>query len=240
MAETVSLQGSLEVGAQVSGGCGPQDVHRHDLELLVDPAYYESIVNTPAALRIETAGAIGAAWEDLDVLDDLVAVELLYLRSSAPIRARIGAAAAAVEGVAGTFPTGFGGGETLLLTIDALPQFTTTFDVADQSAAQVAARINAAAALAGHPTPRASVLSTGQLRIEGVATGKEGSVAVGGGTGAATLGLTGLTAVGSGADVDIKGTFLCEFPRYQEGAPQRVQLSGVATVKVFAAGRTTA
>jgi hypothetical protein len=62
--------------------------------------------------------------------------------------ATFGAAAASRNGGAGSFPTGFVGGETLTIGYDDAPDFTVTFQSADQSQAQVIARINAAAGFA--------------------------------------------------------------------------------------------
>lgn len=46
--------------------------------------------------------------------------------------------------VVGTYPTGFVGGETMTVGVDGEPDVTVTFQAADQTAAQVAARVNAA------------------------------------------------------------------------------------------------
>lgn len=98
------------------------------------------------------------------------------------------ATVATLLGVAGTFPTLFAGGETLLLRIEGI-SFTVTFAVGDQSGAEVVAEINAEAAIAGVPVPPAS-FST-EILLTGSTTGSGGNVAVLGGTGAATLGLSG-------------------------------------------------
>jgi hypothetical protein len=103
--------------------------------------------------------------------------------------AAIPATVATLLGVGGTFPTLFAGGETLIMEIDNQP-FTTNFVVGDQSAAQVAAAINAAAFAAGIPGTPATVQG-GEIQIAGNVTGSAGEVVVTGGTGAATLGLSG-------------------------------------------------
>ncbi len=108
--------------------------------------------------------------------------------------AGVAAAVASLVGVAGTFPTAFSGGETLILSIDGVP-FTTTFLVGDQSNAEVVTAINAEALSAGIPVPPASV-DGGEIRLTGWTTGSSGHVTVTGGTGAATLGLSG-TATGT-------------------------------------------
>lgn len=191
-------------------------------------------------VRIQTSGAIGDQWVDLPVVQQLQAVELLYVRSSAQVRLRIGAAPATLTGSGGTFPTGFAGAETFNVTIDGVA-VAVTFQAGDQTAAQVAARINAAAALAGLASPRVTVsTTTGQLAISGVLTGAQGSVAVTGGTGRTQIGFAGTPSdVGDGADVDVQGVYLNQFPR-SPNAPLRIQASGIATMDIIAAGRATA
>ena len=105
------------------------------------------------------------------------------------------AAVATLLGVAGTFPTTFAGGETLLLRIEGI-SFTVTFAVTDQSGAEVIAEINAEALIAGVPVPPASFGT--EILLTGSTTGSAGNVAVLGGTGAATLGLSG-SEIGSDA-----------------------------------------
>jgi len=179
---------------------------------------------------------------DVDALDALSEILVLFMRSSADVTLRLYALPASAQAVAGTFPTAFAGGETLITTIDGVA-VTTTFDVADQSAAQCAARINAAFALAGYVSPLASVVN-GQIKIIGVAT-KVGAAGVGelsfAGTGAATLGLSAganpTIAQAQGQDTDVSGLYLAEYP-VSSGAPTKVQISGSATVDIVAGGRS--
>lgn len=237
---TLLLRGSLDVGSDCGGGggCGGTDRTVRALALRCPgSAYYQSVVATGAPLRVQTVGAIGAQYADLDLLLDFVGIEFLYIKADAPVSLRLNAASAVLAGAGGIFPTGFLGGETLTLTIDGVP-VSVVFDVADQTAAAVVARINAACALAGLATPRAAVVS-GQVQITGILTGAAGTVVVTGGTGAATLGLAGGSATGSGADVPVWGTFLAEFRPYPD-AVTRVQVSGQANLTIVAAGRTTA
>lgn len=202
------------------------------------PVYYESIVMTAVPLRVSTAGSVGQNFTDLDVLADFTALEFLYVKAASPVVLRIGADAAEVVGEGASYPTGFAGTETLLVTIDGTA-LTVAFTSGDQTLAQVVARINAAAALAGLPAPRASELD-GQLRIRGVSTGAAGSVVVTGGTGAEALGLDSLpSALGEGADVHVDSLFLNTFGRGSD-APSRVQVSGQASLSIVAAGRTAA
>jgi hypothetical protein len=241
MSTSIALVGTLSIGGDLCGPCSPlgggssQNVRAISLGPCgIDGDYYQSVVTTGAALVIATAGAIGDTFEDLDLLEDLTAIEMLYVKTRGPLILRVGAAAARILGSGGTFPTGFAGGETLNVDIDGT-SVPVVFAVGDQSAAAVVARINAAAALVGLPTPRASVHANGQVQIDGVLTGPQGSVEVTGGTGAATLGLSGSEAVGSGSDFRINGLALLQFDK--AAPPSRVQVSGSGTLELVAAGR---
>jgi hypothetical protein len=237
----VAINGSIVVTDACSNACSSGVGGDTITKSLGDPCgcsdHFQSVVSTGQALVIQTTGLPGAEFVDLDILSDLIRIEFLYLRSASELVIRIGAAPAIVLGVGGTFPTTFAGGETLLLNIDGTA-FTVTFLAADQSAAQVAARINAEAALAGLATPRATVATSGQLQIDSVLTGAEGSVEVVGGTGAATLGFVVGTTLGSGSDLPLLGEALWDFPR-NTNAPARIQVSGQSTLSVLAGGRTT-
>lgn len=240
MTAQISFKGTLTTGGNCPAACssaGDSTVRR--LMSRCSPSYYQSAVDTPIPLVISTQGLPGTTFVDLDLLDSLTAIEFLYVKSDARIVLRIGAAEAVLSGTSATFPTGFVGGETLIANFDGT-QVTTTFQVGDQLAAACAARINAACALAGLSTPRATVNnSTGQLELRGTQTGTTAFVQVTGGTGATVLGFGGTPiARGAGADIPVYGTFLIEFPAYQD-APSRIQVSGQATILLEAAGRTT-
>lgn len=131
---------------------------------------------------------------------DVAQARLVYVRANGPIRLTPGgglATSAIVTAVGGGYPTGFSGGEELVLDIDDIGQFTTTFDAADQSLAAVVNRINAAAALvpvvdgAGDPVAVARA-SGGQLQLRSSTTGTGSEVEVVSGSAGvlATLGLT--------------------------------------------------
>lgn len=232
---------ACSTGCGVGVGGGTQAVFPlGDSVCGVCPKFYQSVVSSQQPLQVLTQGIPGAEFVDLDILDGFVAIELLVARTTSKLFLRIGADVARVLGVGGTFPTGFGGGETLSLAFDspfAIP-ILTTFDAADQTAAQVAARINAALALAGLPTPRVTVAASGELQIESVLTGSEGSVLVSSGTALGTLGLTTGTTFGTGADIPVQGDLLIEFPRDTD-APARIQVSGQGTITLLAGGRTS-
>lgn len=242
---SLTLNGTLSAGGNcgVSIGCGASgDTNVKTLALRCPGQPFQGAVETISPIALATVGPAGLNFIDLDLLDTLTAIEFLYAKSDQPIVLRIGADVAKLLGVGGVFPTGFVGGETLALLFDALPVLV-TFLAGDQTALQVAARINAACALAGLPTPRASVQSTGQLEIDGIATGSAAALSETGGSAAAVLGFPGTpVAHGAGADVPLYGTLLQEFGIAGQAAPpvpKRIQFSGIANLTIVAAGKTT-
>lgn len=202
--------------------------------------YEETVTQAP---QIATQGNPGDAFEDLSATDGLSEINLLMVRCSQQTVLRLNALPAVTQAVAGAFPTGFGGGESVTVTIDGVA-VVTSFLIADQSALQCAARMNAAAALAGLATPRFTVVN-GQLRVEGVATavgsGGIGQIAVTAGAPATTLGLAAAASPtvqnAQGQDVTVDGLFLSEFPTTGSRKLTKVQVSGTATLDVVAAGR---
>jgi len=246
MSKIVQASGTLTV--QSDTGVTGQGVDSKQLTLGPGGAstgrrYYQAVVSSQVDL--ETSGAVGAAFEPLDAVDDLTRVELIYLRSTAEVMLRLYALPATALAVAGAFPTGFGGGETLVCTIDGVV-VTTTFDVADQTALQCAARINAAMALAGIATPRVTVVA-GQLYLTGVSTkvesGGVGQLSFTTTPGSTQLGLATATsptiADAQGQDIAINGLALLEFPTTGANLLTSVEISGQATVEVLIAGRSS-
>jgi hypothetical protein len=128
----------------------------------------------------------------------LAAGQVLQLDLGAgPAAATFTATVATVTAIGGVYPTTFAGGQTLTLGFDdpvAHPNFTVTFLAADQSLAQVVARINQYAGFAFADS------SGGQLRLTGLAAGSAAQVrVVSGSTGVLTqLGLTAATTAGTG------------------------------------------
>lgn len=242
MSSTIEVRGTISLGGDCISGCNGTAKGKHSTPITLSGCngkQFQTVCECPGALVLATAGAVGDTFVDIGLLEDLTAIELLYIRSTARIQVRIGAAAATILGVAGAFPTGFGGGETLLVTLDGVP-LVVTFTAAASLAQDVVNEINAAAALAGFLYLPATLDATAQVRISGLLTGSQGSVDVTGGTGAATIGFAGTpTAVGAGSDIDVDGTLLYEAPR-SPNAPTRIQLSGNASVELLAAGRSAA
>lgn len=242
MTATLTLRGTLEVsGGNCVSSCGGGAADRHVQSLSLGECggvIYETAVQTPAKIAIATAGAIGQNFVDLDILQQLGSIEFLAAETDNDLIFRIGAGVATLLGTGGTFPTGFAGGETLNLDFDGVA-VAVAFLVGDQTAADCAARINAACALAGLATPRATVVS-GQLQITGLVTGVAAEVSVTGGTGAATIGFPGTpSANGTGNDVRVNGLLMMQFSRYPN-APTRIMVSGTAGLELTAAGKSAA
>lgn len=122
----------------------------------------------------------------------VTAAKLLVVVAEGDIQISLGGGAAtsgSITGVGGSYPTGFVGNETLLVTIDATP-LTVVFTAADQSLAQVVNRINSVAALAGFAVGVAANNGSGQLRLTSPTTGTTSIVSITGGTGLTALGLS--------------------------------------------------
>lgn len=106
---------------------------------------------------------------------------------------------AIVDGVGGSYPTGFTGGETLTFDVNGTT-VAVVFDAADQTLDQVIARINFVAALAGFVS---NIIATntggGQLRLISPTAGSASEIDITGGTALVTLGLSIGTATGTDA-----------------------------------------
>lgn len=107
----------------------------------------------------------------------------------------IAAVVATVLGAAGTYPTGFAGGETFTVRIDGGPVQTITFGAGDQSLAQVITRIN--------DTVGYTMASDngGELELVGIVQGTSGSLELADGVGtplASTFGMAPGTTPGTG------------------------------------------
>lgn len=236
MGGNIEIVGQIIAGANGCGGCSGDSTKVQALALGCAQAYSGAVVSTDVPLQISSP----LAFVDLPLLEQLGAIEFLFMKTTAPLLVRIDAHEAELLGIGGVFPTGFVGGETFQFEVDAFAPVNVAFLVGDQSAAQVAARINAAAMLLGYTFLPASVDTSGQLKLKGVATGAEGSIDVTGGTAQAALGFTAITndtAEGEGRDEPIGGMFLVEFEKAR--APTRIQVKGTSSqVTLMAAGPT--
>lgn len=125
-------------------------------------------------------------------LGDVAEVRYVYVEGDGEFSVVFGggvSTAAQQDAIGASYPTTFAGGETLTLEIDGVP-VSVAFDVADQTLAQVVARINYVAALAGFTSTPVAFAHSGQLRLTSPTTGLSSVVDVQGGTGRAALGLT--------------------------------------------------
>lgn len=134
-------------------------------------------------------------------LGDVAQVRLCYLEGDGEFSVVFGggaATAALLDGVGASYPTTFAGGESLLFAVDGV-SIAALFESADQTLAQVVARINFAASLAGFVSSPVAFVSGGQLRLRSPTTGLSSVVDVTGGTGRAALGLAISRVVGAEA-----------------------------------------
>lgn len=230
---SLKLSGQVTVGG---GACCDSSSPSQKIQALgfsCPDATYQAIVGTDCAVLVQTSGLPGQNWLDCPGTKDLAGIRLLVLKASSPVVLRIGAAVAQLVGSGGTFPTGFSGGETFSFKADGV-LVAVTFQSGDQSAAQVASRINQAAVAAGLSYLPATVLSSGQLQLQGVLTGSQGSVEVT--VTRSAIGFpTALKVLGAGSDLTVR-TAILEFDPTTSTPPARVQVSGVARVEVLAAG----
>jgi hypothetical protein len=141
---------------------------------------------------------------------------------------------ATVDASGGTFPTTFAGGNTLTLAYDSNQNFTTTFQATDQSALQVAARINSFAGFAF------VTVSGGQLVLTGRQPGTGGSVqVVGGSVGVlADLGLTAGVTAGTGNVGNLNQIKFAEIATVVQGAISgtAVQLNSSGAIRISNVG----
>ena len=108
---------------------------------------------------------------------------LVSVDGGAPSTATFTGNRASITGSGGTYPTGFVGGETLEVSVDGAPTLVVTFTAAEQTLAQVVAKVNAAAAAT------IAYDNGGELELRSLIGGTDASIEVVGGTALATLGL---------------------------------------------------
>jgi hypothetical protein len=235
------LSGHLQPGGDGCGCSSGANGGSRKLSFACGTEYFQTIVGTEAPIRVATAGILGAEFVDLDILDQLDAIEFLYMTSDQPVMLRLGAQEAQLLGTAIVFPVNTLGGETFIFEIDGVPVTYTAPAGSFATIAALANALNGAAAAAGLATPRFTAPSATptSLLISGIETGIGGNVTIGNGTLNAQIGFTnGQTANGSGSDVTFQGLWMTQFQKYPL-APTRVQISGSANIQVLAAGRTS-
>jgi hypothetical protein len=238
------LNGYLQASGDGCGCAGPgQDTATRKLALRCSPAYYQTIIETPTPIRVNTPGLPGDSFVELDVLANLLGIEFLQLRTEGgPFVLCIDAGPAELTSGPLTLPTGFVGGEILSVTFDSLTTINVVFDAADQGLLDVVNRINAACALAGLPTPRCTAVGSTQIKLTAIACGFDpvaptlASVFIG--TTPAQIPFPVTQAFAQGSHLTVQGNFLAEFPQYPD-APRRVEVSGQGSISVLAAGRSS-
>jgi hypothetical protein len=132
---------------------------------------------------------------------DVTEARLIYIEADGEFAVTLGgglATAGSVDASGGTYPTGFVGGETLVLDIDNGTAVSVTFTASASLLPAVINEINAAAALVGL-APIASDTGATELRLTSTTTGVTSEVEVVSGTALATLGLTAGTSNGVNA-----------------------------------------
>jgi hypothetical protein len=234
---SLQLSGTLIVGGD-GCGCGEGAGQKiQPLAFACSSTYYGAIASTDCAQQVLTAGAIGDNWAELPIAGALGAFHLLFVKSNAPIRLRIGADAAELAGAGAVFPHVFAGGETFAFDVDGV-SVPVSFTAGSKTAAVVAQVINQAAIGAGLSFLPASVGTDGQLRLRGLKTGSQGSVDITTALAAIGYASADAEALGEGSDVDVNGLFMTQFNT--SGAPTRIQVSGSAQIEVLAAGSAPA
>jgi hypothetical protein len=168
-------------------------------------------------------------------MGDITEARLVYLEGDSEFEVVFNGTAATggiITGAAGTFPTLFAGGETLLFSIDATP-ITVTFDALDQTLTDVVARINHAAALMGFLSNPVAFAVGGEVQLRSPTVGGSSVVDVTGGTGAATLGVAVSTSTGVAAGGIGTNAIAVERPADPAGASAAAGLKAylLATVK---------
>lgn len=231
MATPVSAKGWLVPG---EGGCSSSCSRSGSsaaapFELLFRNGSEQYTVCRSGDAQIQTPAL---EYVDLPVTTDFTAIELLSLRTSGPVLVRFDGAPARVV-TSAVFPHAALVDETLTFAADGYT-LSATFAIGEDTPAEVARRINAAAALAGVPFMPARELN-GQVEIHGDKSGPLGALSAFTGSAAPLLGLAGYAATnGTGQVLELDGLVVLQFKRTQ--GVRRVEISGSASVSVLAAG----
>lgn len=251
MSKTVAIRGSLLVSEGGCGGCSTDQTTKpvslggaSGICCDAGLSYDESAAFSTA---IQTVGAVGAAWADIPGLSQFTAIEFLRVVSSARIRLRFNATRPQLVATA-PIPVGgvVAGAATFIVTNDTGTQYTATvtFSGATNTPALVMAAINAALAGAGAPFPpdgQIARLSGSTLSIINPGIGPAAFVQLAAGAPVDLgLGIVLVRVTGTAQDMpDTEGLTILQFPR-SPNAPTRVQVSGVASLDIVAAGRVSA
>lgn len=239
---SLTLTGNIVVGGDACGACvggvGSSAARKvQPLAFACPGVTFAKVVSTDCPSSVDSALAFVPIPGD----GELSAYQFVYIRTNQAMTLRLDAEGANAQGATGTFPTGFGGGETFSFRYDTrqtdgsfVVDFTVavTFTAAAQSAQDVANEINAAAALLGQPAI-ASVVN-GQVLLTDPKRGadrKWTNV-----TPNATIGFAAGIAerIGKGEEIPIQGIFMAEFGA--SSTLSRIEVKGSGTIEVLAAG----
>jgi hypothetical protein len=249
VSKTIAIRGSLLLSDGGCGGCsGDQTTKTLSIggsAVCCDGGQsYDQA--TSFSTSVATVGAVGAAFADIPGLDGFSAVEFLRVTSSAKVRFRFSASRPQLQGAALPGAGVTSGAATITATDSTGTQFaaTVTFSGATNTPALVVSAINAALAAAGAPFPpggQIARLSGGGVLLVCPGVGPSAYVELAAGAPAALgLGTVLVRVTGTAQDMpDTEGLVVLQFPR-SPGAPTKVQVSGVASLDIVAAGRVTA
>lgn len=145
----------------------------------------EELLDTMEDANTETFQlAAGETNRSMD-LGDVQEVRLVYIEADGEVDVSFGsgvATAAIVTGVAGSFPTGFAGGEAMTIDIDNFGNIIVTFTVGASAVQDVVNELNAAFALGGFLSGGVPVapfsVSGGQVRFTSPTTGVTSEVEI--------------------------------------------------------------
>lgn len=234
MSNSVKIDGSVVVGNAV--GCDPCGGAGTKVVTLTGDCgaskVYQCVVSTDGFCALSSP----TLFVDIGILSGLSVIELIVLKTTGgAFEVRVDATVASVL-MDNAVPTpSFVGGETLIMAVDLQPAVTTTFTSAATTAQLVANEINGAFTLLGQSAPARVDATSGKVAIESVNTGIDALVDIQSGTGLVALGLTAGQTTGGGADTDVQGLWLQQFPP-SPNAPARIQIRGVGSIEVLAAG----
>lgn len=244
----LSITGTLVV--EVGGCCGSPDRDSRVLSLYPSGCCDAGLSYDEAASfshTVRTAGAVGQVFADIPGLDGYSAIEFLRVFGSARYRLRFNPTQPGLVGIA-AIPAGgvVAGAATFTVTDSVGTQYVATVNFAGgtNTPALVMAAINGALAAAGAPAPEDGLwarLSSNIITVVAPGTGPSAFVQLAAGA-PADLGLGVALVVNEGTSSDtpdLEGLYIASFPR-SPNAPIKVQVSGVASLDITAAGRVTA
>ena len=244
MAKTIQLSGDLTISA---GGCA---VPGADAILLGIGApgcpgqvFYETCLRS-GQQQINTGAVLGNQFVDLDCLDGLTGIELLYIRSTAPVQLRIDPTRPEVASLVAVPAIGLAAG-VLAVTVRAedATEYSAAVDFSTTPAANAAAvanALNGALGAVGAVTPPDGPIvrigAGGALTVTAPGIGPLSRATL---TDAGTILGGTVTADGTSTDEEpFSGLLVKEFRR-APNAPTKIQISGQASIDVMGAGRSS-